>query len=137
MKKLIFLAIVLTSFSTLSIAQCKCGTGTSESRWDGIGFFVGDKPLSKYQCGYQFSVKSTEKIKFVSGGYNCVGTDFNCKAKISGVFTKGTTVVRNISSFNFTTEILEFTTPGSYKLELSALCKSSKCGKCTYFFTVN
>jgi hypothetical protein len=119
-------------------STCNCGTTKTGGGWDGIGFYVGDKPLEKYSCGYQFTVKTYEKIKFVSGGYNCVGsgTDLACQSIITGIFSKDDVTVRTINPFNFTTEVLSFTTPGNYKLVLTAKCKNSKCESCTYYFTV-
>ena len=129
---------IISPAKVFSTPKCNCGTSKTGGGWDGIGFYVGDKPLNKYSCGYQFVVKTYEKIKFASGGYNCVATreDLSCKAIISGVFYKETTVIRTISPFNFSTEVLSFTTPGNYKLVLSAKCKSDKCESCTYYFTV-
>ena len=91
--------------------KCICGNATIGGGWDGIGFIVGDVPLSKYSCGYQFDVKVAAQIKFVSGGYNCVGTDADpdCKAKISAIFYNGTSIVRTVENFDFSTEILSFT----------------------------
>jgi hypothetical protein len=129
---------IISPAKVLSTPKCNCGTSKTGGGWDGIGFYVGDKPLNKYSCGYQFVVKTYEKIKFASGGYNCVatGSDLSCKAIMSGVFYKETTVIRTMSPFNFSTEVLSFTTPGNYKLVLSAKCKSTKCDSCTYYFTV-
>lgn len=117
---------------------CNCGNAKTGGGWDGIGFYVGEKPLQKYSCGFQFTVKTYEKIKFASGGYNCIGdsADKGCKASISGTFFKDAAVIRTINPFNFETEVLEFSTPGSYKLELTAKCKNQKCTKCVYYFTV-
>ncbi len=118
--------------------KCNCGSSATGGGWDGIGFYVGEKALQKYSCGYQFTVKTYEKIKFVSGGYNCVGTtaDLICKSVIKGIFYKDTAVVRTISPFNFSTEVLEFSTPGNYRLELIATCSGKKCTTCIYYFTV-
>lgn len=121
-------------FSLHSIAQCGCGTPKTGGGWDGIGFYVGDKPLEKYACGYQFTVKTYEKIKFVSGNYNCVG--LGCKSIVKGAFYKDATVVRTMNPFKFTEDILEFSTPGNYRLELTATCKGKQCAKCIYYFTV-
>ncbi len=124
-------------FSLNAVAQCGCGSPKTGGGWDGFGFYVGDKPLQKYSCGYQFTVKTYEKIKFVSGGYLCSSkTIKDCKANISGTFFKDATVIRTMNPFNFETEVLEFTTPGNYRLELVAKCKSKKCAKCVYYFTV-
>ena len=129
---------ITTPHKILITPKCKCGTSKTGGGWDGIGFYVGDRPLNKYSCGYQFTVKTYEKIKFVSGGYNCVSTaaDLECIAIILGNFYKETTLIRTINSFNFSNEVLTFTTPGNYKLELIAKCKTNKCETCTYYFTV-
>lgn len=118
--------------------KCNCNNATTDGGWDGIGFYVGEKPLEKYSCGYQFTVKTSEKIKFVSGGYNCVSTstDLSCKAIITGTFFKDAAAVRTINPFNFSSEVLEFSTPGNYRLELTAKCKDKNCTKCVYYFTV-
>jgi hypothetical protein len=119
--------------------MCNCGNSKTGGGWDGIGFYVGDKPLQKYSCGYQFTVKTYEKIKFASGGYLCYSSSsgaIDCNAVITGTFYKDATVVKTITSFNFSSEILDFTTAGSYRLELVAKCKDKKCAKCTYYFTV-
>ncbi len=118
---------------------CNCGSTKTGGGWDGIGFYVGEKPLQKYSCGYQFTVKTYEKIKFASGGYLCFASSStlkDCKAYITGTFFKDTTVIRNMNPFNFETEVLEFSTPGSYRLELTAKCSDKKCAKCVYYFTV-
>jgi len=106
----------------ISTPKCNCNNSTTDGGWDGIGFYVGEQPLQKYSCGYQFTVKTYEKIKFVSGGYNCVSTasDLSCKSVIKGIFYKDTSVVRTINPFNFLSEVLEFATPGNYRLELTA-----------------
>lgn len=117
--------------------KCNCNNAATYGGWDGIGFYVGDKPLQKYPCGYQFTVKTSEKIKFVSGGYNCISStpDMSCKSVINGTFYKEASVVRSINPFNFSSEFLEFSTPGNYRLELTATCKGKKCTKCVYYFT--
>jgi len=137
MKKLSMLAIVATVIATSINAQCKCATTPAESRWDGIGFYVGDKPLNKYKCGYQFSVKKTDKIKFVSGSYNCIATGA-CDVIYTALLYRGSSIVKRINPFNFTTEIISFTTgAGSYRLVLEATCNNKKCQQCVYYFTVN
>jgi hypothetical protein len=122
----------------IATPKCNCGTSKTGGGWDGIGFYVGEKPLEKYSCGYQFTVKTSEKIKFASGGYNCVSTatDLSCKSVIIGTFYKDDTLIRTMNPFNFSSEFLEFASPGNYRLELIATCKGKKCAKCVYYFTV-
>lgn len=116
----------------------KCGSPTNGGGWDGISFYVGEKPLNKYSCGYQFIVKKYEKIKFVSGGYNCfaTGADTSCNAKINGYFYKDDVLIQTLKSFNFSAEVLSFTVPGNYKIVLKAKCKSDKCDSSSYYFRV-
>lgn len=131
--------LFLILFSLNSVAQCGCASPKTGGGWDGIGFYVGDKPLQKYSCGYQFTVKTYEKIKFVSGGYNCYAASStlkDCKASITGTFYKDATIIRTMNPFNFATEVLEFSTPGNYRLELAAKCKEKKCAKCIYYIKV-
>lgn len=118
---------------------CNCGTPKTGGGWDGIGFYVGEKSLQKYSCGYQFTVKTYEKIKFANGGYLCYDSGSSlkdCKAVITGYFYKDEVLIRTINPFNFETEVIEFSTPGNYRLELTAKCSDKKCAKCTYYFTV-
>lgn len=122
----------------LGTTKCSCGNPTNGGGWDGIGFIVGETPLAKYSCGYQFNSKTSEKITFVSGGYNCAGrdTDIKCVGIVSGTLFKDDVLVRNISVFNFSTEVIEFQTSGNYRLVLTARCKTAKCGSCVYYFTI-
>lgn len=118
---------------------CNCGSAKTSGGWDGIGFYVGDKPLQKYSCGYQFTIKTNEKIKFASGGYLCFNSSSSvkdCNAEITGTLYKDATIIRTINSFNFSSETLDFVAPGNYRLELVAKCNDKKCTKCTYYFTV-
>jgi hypothetical protein len=136
MKKIIFSIIATIVFTASIQAQCKCGTTTTESRWDGIGFRIGDGELKKYKCGYQFTVKTTQAIKFASGGYLCIGDAATCTATYSGSVYRGTVRQRLITPFDFTSEVIQFPTPGSYKLVLEASCNKTKCNQCVYYFTV-
>ena len=122
----------------LGATKCSCGSATNGGGWDGIGFFAGDAPLSKYSCGYQFNARTSDKIKFASGGYNCTGreTDVKCNGIVSATLFKDDIAIQNIPIFNFNTEIIKFSTTGNYKLVFSARCKTAKCDTCIYYFTV-
>lgn len=134
MKNLLFILLLILPFGNNIKAQCLCGTTASESRWDGIGFKINDGPVKKYTCGYQFTVKTTAKIKFVSGGYLCIDIK-GCKANIDAQILNGTTVIQNFNPFTFT-ETIQFPTAGNYKLVLSAKCGRNVCKTCTYYFKV-
>jgi hypothetical protein len=136
MKKTILTTICLIAIFTFTNAQCKCGETPTESRWDGIGFRIGDGELKKYKCGYQFSLKTTQVVKFQSGQYNCIGETADCKATYSALLYRGTAIVTRFATFDFSSEIVQFATPGSYKLVLEASCNKTKCNQCIYYFTV-
>jgi hypothetical protein len=135
MKKLFLTTICLIAIITFTNAQCKCGATPTESRWDGIAFRIGDGELKKYKCGYQLTIKTTQLVKFQSGQYNCIGTE-DCKATYSALLYRGSTIVTRFATFNFASEVVQFATPGSYKLVLEASCNKTKCNQCTYYFTV-
>lgn len=135
MKKIILLIVIAISIATLANAQCKCGTAAN---WLSTEMKIGARAVNKFPCGYQFSIKTTEKVVFTNGGYNCIDASAtSCKAKYKLVVYKSTgAVLQTISPFNFSSETVQFPAPGSYKVELSANCGGKVCVRCNYFFTV-
>jgi hypothetical protein len=138
MKKLILLIITVFTINSMMMAQttapggtaptCACNTNGWQSGTATIN--NESRPIT---CGYQFSLKCTDKIS-IKQVYKCLGT---CVAKYSAVLKNATTgaVVMTYASFTFPWNY-QFTTAGNYSLEITPLCGTAKCTPCRYFFTV-
>jgi hypothetical protein len=126
------LAIALVNTASAT-AQCKCELTAGENRWSQIEMRIGTATPKKFNCGYQFSIACTDTVRLTAGTYSCYG---GCVAAYKARILQGTTVVRTLDPFVFSTAPIVFTRPGSYKLELVAVCNNNFCKTCSFFFTV-
>ncbi len=135
MKKITATILVAVLFATATQAQCKCGTATN---WLSAEMKIGDRAVNKYKCGYQFTIKQTEKVVFANGGYNCIdASPLPCKAKYKvNIYISGGGLWRTIDPFNFSRESIEFPAIGAYRVEVLATCNGITCKSCTYYFKV-
>jgi hypothetical protein len=138
MKKLLFFITTLCIINSIITAQitapapsttiCAC----NPNGWQ-PGTAVINTQLRPITCGYQFSLKCTDKIT-IKQEYKCLG---NCTAKYSAVLKNAVTgaVIMNYPSFTFPWNY-QFTVAGNYSLEITPQCGNTRCAPCRYYFTV-
>jgi hypothetical protein len=136
MKKIIFVITVILFTSNTIKAQCSCTIAASDTRWDKSFMKIGSNPASKYACGYQFSMKTTDTIYFRGGGYSCAGTSCTVKYKANITLSSTGAAVSTIDPFNFSLQKITLSRPGVYKMEIIPMCNNVSCKPCYYFFTV-
>ncbi len=132
MKKILSILVILIVTGNTINAQCTCGTVPN---WNQSFIKIGFAPAKKFKCGYQFSTTCRDTIRFRDGGYNCTGTPCTRKYK-ANVYNSAGVIIRTIDPFNFSSSMLVFSRPDTYKLEILAFCNNNSCKPCYYYFTV-
>jgi hypothetical protein len=100
--------------------------------WASITATVGGR-ATRITCGYQYSIKVNERVKFV-GSYGCIG---NCAAQYKFILknlSEGTDTNSAGSTFRW---LHTFTKAGYYALIVVPVCgNTTTCPECKFYFTV-
>lgn len=128
MKKILFILFAaLLSGHNLQAQNCTCnpnGFNPFTVTLNGVATTV--------KCGHQFSLNCNVPIT-INGGYKCVGT---CEVKFTAVLKNSAgVVIQNYPAFTFPWSY-SFAAAGSYSLEITPICGTTKCPPCRFFFTV-
>lgn len=132
MKKFFSIIVVLFFINNNIHAQCSCGGTTN---WFATEFRIGKNAPNKFKCGNQFTIKTTDTVLVRNGGYTCVGTTCTTKYK-ANIYNSSGRIIKTIDPFSFTSGVFIFSTVGSYKVELIAMCNNISCKPCYYYFSV-
>jgi hypothetical protein len=132
MKKILSILFSIIVTGTAINAQCTCG---SAPNWNTALIKIGPGVSDKYKCGHQFTVTCMDTIRFRTGGYNCTGLPCT-KKYLANVYTSTGVLTRTLDPFSFSSSLLVFIRPGTYKVTIYAFCNHNGCTPCFYYFTV-
>jgi hypothetical protein len=133
MQKIILMLVIAIITGNTINAQCTCGTVPN---WNQSFIKIGFVPAKKFKCGYQFSTSCRDTIRFLAGGYTCTTSTPCTKKYKANVYNSAGVIIRTIDPFNFSSSMLVFSRPDTYKLEILAFCNNNSCKPCYYYFTV-
>ncbi len=138
MKKFLPAFIAAAFISSIAFSQTTApGTTQPNCACNPTGWQPGTATInnvsSTVRCGHQFGLKCNERIT-IKADYKCIGT---CAARYSAVLKNTATgaVVMNYAVFTFPWSY-SFAAAGTYSLEITPICGTTRCTPCRFFFTV-